>query len=159
MTQITPRKPLVRMFGLPSWHHHHSSKLSIVGFDNLNSAESKMLILKSNVVDIRIHPDSSQKGWVVEYEICHSIDSWNKGRVWMSTDNLKTAFGLSDECEEMWGQTILIEHGGDVAYQGMYIRYGRYLNIPGPGTGHDGDANISICVNNEIKGAVELLLQ
>ncbi len=147
------------MFGMPIWHHPHGTKLSVKGFDWENLSENKKLTLSSSAVEIRIHPDSRQNGWVVEYEIQHSPDSWIKGQVWMSASDLRTAFGLSNECDEMSGQAILNYHGGDVAKQGKYIRYGNYLNIPGPGTGHDGDANVSICIDVPIEMAVKVLLQ
>jgi hypothetical protein len=147
------------MFGMPVWHHHHSSKLSVFVSDQPPAVQVKTLILKSNAVEVRIYPHPQEKGWIIEYEILHSPDSWSKGRVRMSTDDIKTAFGLSDSCEEMWGQEILWAHGGDVAHQGKYIRYRNFLNIPGPGTGHDRDANLSVFVSKEVKSAVALLLQ
>lgn len=42
--------------------------------------------------------------------------------------------------------------------QGAFIRYGNFLNIPSPGTGHDGDPNISILIDGPIRRAVRQLL-
>lgn len=158
MEQIRPVRTKTRMNDVPRWHHSHSNKLSVIGFNSVNYPVRKTLILKSNAVDVRIHPDASQKGWVVEYEIRHCPDSVTKGGVWMSENDLKTAFDLSDVCERRFGQKVLDTYGGDVAHQGMYIRYHEFLNIPGPGTGDDGDPNVSIYIDEMITASVILLL-
>jgi hypothetical protein len=156
MKQVIAVKPQIKMFGIPVWHHHHSSKISVHNYN----AVAHILMLKSNAVEVAIHPaDFEVKGWVVDYKIKQSNESWSRGHIWMSKDNLNTAFGLSDKCAVFGGQNILDVHGGDVAQQGRYIRYGKYLNIPGPGTGHDGDANVSICIDESIKDALKRLLE
>lgn len=125
--------------------------------DSATSPYEKTLILKSNAVEVKIHP--TQGGWLVEYEIKHGPDTYSKGAVWMSGYDLKTAFNLSDRCDETFGQGLIDSHGGDVAFQGRYIRYEKCLNIPGPGTGHDGDPNVSIYVDNQITGWLEAFLK
>jgi hypothetical protein len=158
MTQIKAVEPKFKMFDMPIWWHHHGSKIRWIGMDNANSPENRTFLLESSAVKIRIYPAHEQKGWIVEYTIKHSLQSRNSGIIWMSKEDLETAFGLSDACEEAYGQGIINDHGGEVAHQGMYLRYHHYLNIPGPGTGHDGDANVSIDVDPDIKGALKHFL-
>lgn len=144
------------MFNVPRWHHHHSSKLLI---NKAKSVQGNSLILESNAVRVTIQRDVQNKGWQIDYEIKHPSNSWSTGRVCMMSEDLRTAFKLSDDCAAAWGQTILDEHGGSVAHQGKYIRFGRYLNIPGPGTGHDGDPNVSIYLDDEVIAAVGRFFQ
>lgn len=42
----------------------------------------------------------------------------------------------------------------DDGSQGLFVRQGRYLNIPGPGTGMQGDPNISFYIDDDVKAAV-----
>jgi hypothetical protein len=57
------------------------------------------------------------------------------------------------------GEWLLDRYGGDSAAQGFYIRWRNCLNIPCPGTGHDGDPNISVTLSDDIKEAVRQLLE
>lgn len=54
---------------------------------------------------------------------------------------------------------MIRRYGGTTADQGRFIRYNRFLNIPGPGTGHDGDSNISVEIRSEMQDAVAAFLQ
>lgn len=152
MNQIVPVEPKRKMFRMPVWWHHHGTKLrpDKSGFDGRN----KTLTLKASAAEVLIQAAADGGGWRIDYEIRHSSDTLITGRLWMSDANLRTAFGLSNECEAEFGQCIIDAHGGDVACQGRYIRCGNWLNLPGPGTGHDGDANVSILLDEEIKEAI-----
>jgi hypothetical protein len=48
--------------------------------------------------------------------------------------------------------------GGTVAKQRKFIRYHEFLNIPGPGSGYQGDPNVSIELYPETIAAVRNLL-
>ena len=84
----------------------------------------------------------------------------------MSTKNLRCAFGLSDEEDYdgsratflPWRNTNIERYGGTCFYQGVFLRYEYFLNIPGPGTGNDGNPNISVELDDGIKNAVRQLL-
>ena len=74
----------------------------------------------------------------------------------MRGDRLRGAFGLSDEVLE--GSAWLVEsYTAQSAAQGKYIRLGKFLNIPCAGTGHDGDPNVSIVINPDMRDAVDRL--
>lgn len=148
--------PELRM-GIPVWCHIHGSKMQITSISRENrsiriagSAASCLIRKASYVV-------SRTSGWFVDYEINHSVFGKINGCIEMNTQDLKSAFGLSDESGE-YGDQIIERYGADVANQGIYIRYKNFLNIPGPGTGNDGDANISIHLDEEIKNAIKEIL-
>jgi len=147
MIAVKPQK--LKMFGMPSWFHPHGTKIKCIGFDDA-SAPTRIMLLEANAVKIKIYSYAGH-GYIVEYTITQSPDSQNTGKVWMSKENLGAAFGFSDTCKAFSGQWLANEYGADVASQGKYIRYGKFLNIPGPGTGHDGDANVSILIDEIIQ--------
>jgi len=47
----------------------------------------------------------------------------------------------------------------ELALPGLFIRSGNFLNIPGPGTGYDGDANISIYLNEALRASLTRFLK
>lgn|GEM_PF-2151667 len=79
-----------------------------------------------------------------------------RGSVFVSTGELRAAFGISEECSET-GRHICEMYGGDVAEVGKFIRWGNFLNIPSPGTGENNDPNISVFLHKEIKNVIEKL--
>jgi len=121
--------------------------------------------LAANAAKVFVEPylDTEKRGWNFRYQIIHSHGVGVKGDIFMSTNELEVAFGLCDHIKNQFvsesGQWLLDTFGGDVASQGRFIRYGRFLNIPGPGTGHDGDANVSIELDDGIKAAVKELIK
>lgn len=134
------------MCGVPPWYHPHGSKISVIGYDNPKSLGEKTLILGSSAADIRIFPHQTNPGWVLEYRINHAGGDWSRGRVRMSEESFLKAFKESSA-------------GDEAGWQGAYIRHGNCLNIPGPGTGNDGDPNVSIWVDKDIVEAVQTLLK
>lgn len=76
----------------------------------------------------------------------------------MSKDNFKAAFGLRDGWCPEGGSGLICAYGGEAAFQGQFIRWKEFLNIPGPGTGHDGDPNISLQLSGEIVEAARSFL-
>lgn len=164
MKQITPIKPILQKgLGIPDWYRAQGSEVKYIGMDHANDPDAKTIILAGNGIEIRIHRDSTetakQIGWLVNYTINHSIQSYTGGTIWFSPNDLKTAFGLSDECDPETSHYILNRCGGDVAYHGRYIRWQKYLNIPGPGQNCDGDPNVSILITEMIQDGIQSLMQ
>lgn len=82
------------------------------------------------------------------------------GVVFFNDKHLRSAFNLQETCQTEQHSLWLIDRfGGDCASQANYIRYKDYLNIPCPGTGHDGDPNISIMLDKDIRDAVRDMLE
>lgn len=150
--QIKPQEPKVKMFGLPKWWHHHGSKMSV------KEEKSNMLSLGSRAASVIIEKRLAQ-GWMIEYHIQHSAETYSMGRIWMCDKDLERAFMLSTDYPAQGGQHLIDEFGGETAYQGKFIRYKGWLNLPGPGTGHDGDPNLSVWVDSDIQEVVQRLIE
>ena len=144
------------MFG-PKWWHHHGSKMRVKEF----CSGQKTLVLAGSAATVQIMPwpieGQKPEPWGVEWEVKQSRNEKANGRVFMNDKQLAGAFGLAEYRDEL-SQSILRDFPAECAHQGKFIRQGEYLNIPGPGTGHDGDPNASIQINGEIKAAVGALL-
>lgn len=150
--------PQTKMGDIPIWCHHHCYKMSAKGANNIQGSS---LIIKGSAATLHIAFDPkigrAEAPWVLSWEIKYSFTEKVVGVTVFTTEDMKQAFGLTDDRpdEENW---LLERFGGSAAQQGHYIRYGPFLNIPGPGTGHDGDPNISIKIDSEIKAAVVKLI-
>ena len=152
-TKVVRRDPEMGGFGIPIWCHHHGSKMRIQCF---NKNES-FVFIKGSAASLRIIlvPNGL---WLVEWEVENGIFKKVNGSTVFTRDELRAAFGLSDDSGK-FGGWLIDQYGADSAQQGVYIRWKDFLNIPCPGTGHDGDPNISIHLDDEIKIAVRQLLE
>lgn len=156
--QIKAIEPeIVTKSGAPPWFYESENPPDVFGGVDL---KNYLINFKSDAVKIELKRDASgHDGWYIRYKIIHSPFSSNSGIVWMTTQDVLTAFKLSNICDGIWGQEVLSVYGGEVAHQGRYIRYRKFLNIPGPGTGLSGDANVSIYVTEKISKMVEVLVK
>lgn len=70
------------------------------------------------------------------------------------------AFSLTDNFPPFQGldAELVARYSATVARGGKFIRAGNFLNVPGPGTGLDGDSNLSIYLSGDIKDAARGLL-
>lgn len=144
-------------FGVgPDWYHHHGTK---VGVDE-KSVSATSVAFCSNAARLEIRLAGEK--WMVEWEIKFEAPNagvW--GRVYMADETLCGAFGIPRAKEDRGARHsswLASRYRADSAVQGAYIRKGNYLNIPGPGTGHDGDPNISILLDDQIRNAVRRLI-
>lgn len=143
------------------WCHHHGSKMYVESLDQQN----RILVISGSAAKVTIrrassvYPDIKRKEWFVDWEVvqCAPCKEGTRGRTRFSDEDLAAAFGLSDSSGKS-GDWLIQEFGAHVAEQGKYIRWGVYLNIPCPGTGNDGDPNVSIHLDDEIRNAVQQLL-
>ena len=150
-----PRDPEIRWY-FPIWCHHHGSKMCVKKF----SKENHLLVIAASAASVRITRRSSTADgwWFVEWEVVHSQQEKVNGCVIFGSDELRAAFGLSGDSGR-FGDWLIERFGAESAEQRMYIRWKNFLNIPCPGTGHDGDPNVSIHLNEEIQNAVRQLLE
>lgn len=131
----------------PDWWHHHGTKVRVSNFDQTK----KMLYLSASAADIEISVNLSKDLWDVKWRIIFSSESEVNGIVQLTTLQLGTAFALAScHYQSEFGDGLLKQHDAEFGEQGKFIRRGKYLNIPGPGTGHDGDPNVSIRIDDEI---------
>jgi hypothetical protein len=93
--------------------------------------------------------------WRLEWVIQGFIKS--QGCVFLNTEELMAAFGLSDVTFSC-GLAQSEQFDADVAVPGHFIRKNNFLNIPCPGTGNRADKNLSLELDAKIKAAVQRLL-
>jgi hypothetical protein len=144
---------------LPMWYHHHGFKMRLVEF---NEAGHRLVIAGSAAKVVIIPGRKVQEGgngWAVSWEVIQHVanDEAVHGQRQIDSDELAAAFGLTDNSGE-FGQWMLDQFGAHSAEQGKYIRWTHFLNIPCPGTGHDGDPNVSIHIDDDMRDAVRRLL-
>lgn len=151
MPEKPEKPPRLKEDNIPVWWHHHGIKMTVEFADLMGN----LLIIKGSAAEVIIIRIKS--GFQVSWNIKFFADEWSSGQVIFSHEDIKQAFGLSDQCGEH-GYGLLNEFGGTTAHQRRFIRYLNYLNIPGPGNGHDGDPNVSVEVTDQIKSAVKKML-
>lgn len=124
----------------PEWWHHHGMKMKLEVTDR--TAGLKISNNAAHLVLVLHHYGNFR----CLYKVRHSREEYAEGIVILTRQHVRDAFGLDFP-------TSVAEA------QGKFFRYGDYLNIPNKGTGHDGDPNISIELDDKIRGAVEDLLR
>ncbi len=136
----------------PDWYNRHGIKMKVVV-----SSDVYVYLKNGDVANLTITKEEEKGKFQLKYEIRFSIRESIEGIIILNKKALSGAFGLSDYCPN--GSEWLIErYGGNSAYQGRYIRWEDFLNLPCPGTSHDGDPNLSIFLDGKIKMAVKNLL-
>ena len=141
------------MAGVPRWWHHHGFKVHVESL----SEPKRRLKLSASAVDLLIGGAAGDDEWFFEWEVRHGTLESVTGRVFMTDSMLAAAFGLLSYTQP-GSEWLLQEYDADCAGQGCYIRFRGWLNIPCPGTGHDGDPNISIRIDTDIRDAARSLL-
>ncbi|HEU5114547.1 MAG TPA: hypothetical protein VFT82_02150 [Candidatus Paceibacterota bacterium] len=152
---ITKKPRMSGGFPWPSWWHHHGIKAV------LKESGPRKAVIGSNAATLtisRVEKEGSPAVFHLVWSVVHAFDMWSMGQVVMDERELKAAFGLSNETGD-YGDWLIEAYGAESAEQRLYIRWKRYLNIPGPGTAHDGDPNMSIEIEGQIQNAIRTLLQ
>ena len=153
-TTARRRDPELRN-GVPIWCHHHGARMIVSRFILHENAGG--LVIASNSASVTItrwNHTNGVEGLSVCWEVKHCYpETKASGRVLFTPDDLQSAFGLSDR-SGIYGAELIERFGADVAEQGKYIRWKDFLNIPCPGTGNDGDPNVSIHLDEKIRSAI-----
>lgn len=155
MGKMAQRRDPKTHLGIPVWCHHHCTKMRASQFNKI----LHLLVIEGSAAIVRItrRAITADEGWFVDWEIVQTQQEKVRGRVIFTSDELRAAFGLSENSGR-FGGWLIEQFGADCAEQGKYIRWKNFLNIPCPGTGHDGDPNVSIRLNEEIQDTVRQLL-
>ena len=142
---------------IPEWHNPRSREMRLEKADSshvsISGPTSRLIIVE--LLDL-LGAEVTSK-WIVRREL-YSEEEWlTRDEITMDARQLCDAFGLNDkpEYEDQWGDTAY-EHTAFEA--GRYFRYDQYLNIPNPGTGEDGDPNISILITDDMKHAIAAMV-
>lgn len=138
----------------PKWWHSQGNKLSPTDhiawqWQTIESKAAKLVVSRQG------------EEWLLEWSIDH-LGGKVKGSIIVSTTCLKLMFGLQlplDELTDMHlSRWMAKDYEAEVGLQGQFIRWGRYLNLPHPGTRHSGDPNLSLYVTEEIQEAIHFLI-
>ncbi len=146
-----PIQPVLVQEGRPDWCHGHNRKMTLVAVGLCKD----FFVLQGSAAELVVRREGIY--WNVSWCVLHSASEESKGRRMFTREDLEQAFGASDNVHD-WDKGVLIKYGGTTARQGQFIRYMDWLNIPCPGTGHDGDPNVSIQLDEKMKDAVMNLL-
>lgn len=156
MERLAPPHEVVPLLDIdwPDWWHYHGYDMVLEEL----SPDKEYLKISSNSAQLLIKRHFNNKDWYVDRQLIHR-QSYQRfeGSIVMNDDQIRAAFGLDDTYSETSEELIRL-YGGTVAVQGLFIRYRDFLNIPNPGAGNDGDQNISIKLDGQIKGAVKQIL-
>ncbi|MBI4119168.1 MAG: hypothetical protein HY452_02815 [Parcubacteria group bacterium] len=157
-TAVRRKDPQIR-WCYPIWCHHHGAKMRVSQFDQQN----RILTISGSAARVTIRKASlvyrDVEGWFVDWKVIQ-LSPYRvgaRGRSQFNDEDLAAAFGLSENSGK-FGDWLIEQFGADSAEQGKYIRWRNFLNIPCPGTGQDGDPNVSIHLDDEIRNAVQQLL-
>lgn len=137
-----------RVSHLPTWWSPKGDKMQVTSRD---IKKGTLEISNGNVAKLRIRSLTGQK-WRVSWTI-HQVSGQVFGYFHADRQMLEVAFLVTIIVPEKMQNESRFE--GQAFVQGSFIRCGRWLNIPHPGTGSQGDPNISIFVSNEMRDAVE----
>lgn len=139
--------------GKPIWWHTHGDKMALVKSDCY-----RYILIESNAARLSITGSTSAGRWMVCWGLTHfSGHDEVEGIIAIDNSDLRGIFGLENyvDSESQW---LIERYGGSAARQGVFIRYKDFLNIPCPGTGNDGDPNISIKISKDMRNSVIRML-
>ena len=140
----------------PSWFNPHGLKMSLGDYPIYQVTHENEVVVGSNAARLQIRPSLANGKYEVLWLIDHGPEDLVQGQVQLTKDELEEAFGL---CANP-SRNAFAEHiNADVGIQGHYVRKERWLTIPTPGPGFDGDPNISVFVTVDIQDAVRKLLE
>lgn len=151
--------PLDFFLGKPWWFHHHGLKMRLHSLD----LTKQHILIKGSAAEVTIQIGTPYEGvrrWNVTWQVRHAIDCFASGMTTWTDDEFAAAFGVNQVAvTQLLGHQWLLElYGADDAAQRSFIRWKNNLNIPCPGTGHDGDPNVSVYLDEEMKSAARQLL-
>ncbi|MCL5006930.1 MAG: hypothetical protein M1153_02195 [Patescibacteria group bacterium] len=138
---------------MPFWYHPCGYHMVVA-----ESLRNKLVVVsKWAKLVVSAYKGSGDEKWSVHWEIDHGRIAGVGGQILFSSEELIAAFGCSERVLASHNE-LTKRYGADCGVQGKYIRQLRYLNIPCPGTGSDGDPNISAYITESIRLGVWKLL-
>lgn len=145
---------------LPDWWHAHGRKMQPREVD----LEKRRLRLAGSVATLCIDfvPEGFEAvPWHIIWKVKHADGRAAEGEARWSDEYLSAAFGITRRLLllSIEQQRFLERYSADVGVEGIFIRRGWYLNIPQPGTRHDGGNAISIEIDEAIQKAILSVLR
>lgn len=134
----------------PSWWHHCGGQL------RLAAATDDRLTLVSPHASLQVHRDD--QSFLVTWEIrpTGSVDPYVERTIHVSPAVLGMMFKIDEDRHEeyLWhGQHLVTEYS-----EQHFVRWHRYLNLIYPGSGQDGDPNLSVYLFDSIRQAAAALV-
>lgn len=115
---------------------------------------------ESVAASVRISQVFKRDKYTLSWRLSHKggLDpAFTAGAIETNSLELRRMFCMDDGIEKA-DRWIAKRYGATTAVQGKFLRLEHYLNISGPGTGKDGDANVSMFVSDGILKSVRDLL-
>jgi hypothetical protein len=141
--------------GAPIWWNLNGMKMEKIKFRN-----GKSLTIENSVAKVTIaRKHLMHWGWGIRWSIEHEYKCTTSGNLIFIDQQLASAFGLCNNPVYNDSEELIKRYGAEVAAKGLYIRWKDYLNLPCPGTGFDGDPNLSIYLSHEIRMTVKEMLE
>ncbi len=146
------------VLGWPEWWHHHGKKIVLDNRERL-PGHAEDIILCSQATNLSItHCEGRRIRWILRWTIVFSCESHLEAQQFIDTRTLEEMFGIR-ECIYANSRWLIKKYGGSSARECVFLRYKDWLNIPGPGTGNDGDPNLSVYVTEEIRDAIRVTIE
>ncbi len=140
------------------WWNDKGRKMRV---QRLDERHGWLRIANADIAAVKIErPRGGDRNWKLYWSVKH-IASRAEGHIILdeSGQSLRAAFALLGGNRFMSDQFVLDQFVGDAALAGTFIRHGNKLNIPGPGLPWQGSGTVSILLDEEIKAAVEKLME
>ncbi len=127
------------------------------------SAQTQKTLVFSDLPDRRMRLEIEKDlrdFWRVRWIIKHHGRDHIDGKYILDTEEMRAAFDLGETTipKIHTAADFARRYGADVGVSGKFIRKGVYLNIPCPGTGCEGDPNMSIKLTSYIQRPIECCL-
>jgi hypothetical protein len=143
----------------PIWFNEHGINMHVIDL----KVDGRRVVIgtKAAKLEISLYPNPVvPTGWLVEWEVKFSQSEHVNGRFITSSDRIRRMFGI-DGIQDRRGvppKWMVERYGIHDGVQGVFGRWNDFLNVPCPGTGHDGDPNISIQITKDMKVAIQVIL-
>ena len=144
----------------PNWFHPRGIKMILV---LVGERDPNVVIIRSTAARLVIERLNKRAPWfTLTWHLEHSAEEYTDGRRTTNAEWLQAMFldPLSENVFDRYHRHIAwAQHfGADVGQMGTFVRKGNYLNIPGPGIAQNGDPNISVEIDENMKRAIRALL-
>lgn len=137
----------------PKWFNQHGLKMLLGGGNQIvTPLEGDSVLVGNHIAQLQICETLNRAEYKVLWCITLFYKQYAMGEIILSQTTLERAFGITKDVPTQ--STFAEKFDTDDGEQGQFIRNGSFLNIPMPGTGMDGDPNISLFVSDEIRQAV-----
>ncbi len=165
------QKPKLMPGGMPDWFNRNGVKTdSIRRSPGFVSFANRSTLSDEGPAKMTVNKLHNCEDYRIDYRLEHGTGD-TEGSVRFSKEMLEVAFGIIKPSTALFTNSrfppialfvnscFLGKYGGDAAILGGFIKWKNYLNVPMPGTGADGDPNISIEVTPRIRKAIKDFLK